>query len=421
MARSRLFSYENGVLLLLGVTFGFLFFDRNAAGFLAPFIAPDLQLSNKEIGFISSGLSITWAISAYVFGAWSDRTGIRKPFLIVCVLAFSVCSFLSGLASSFLVLVAARMLMGLAEGPFLPVALSIMAAESAERRRGFNMGVLQNVFSALLGSFAAPLVLMPLAEHLSWRVSFFVAGVPGLLCALLIWRYIREPAFPTKASTGGAAPAEGERSMSLVQMLRVRNVWLCSIISCFMVAWMVLGWAFLPTFFVDYRHIPPSETKWLMSTLGACAAFGGFVIPALSDRIGRKPVMIFFSLLGVLCPLAALYYTGSLIVLAGLMFIGWLASGVFPLYMGTIPSESTSPRLIATAMGLVVGIGEIIGGFCGPPIAGWVADQTTLQAPILIEAGCAVIGGLLAIGLKETAPARLRAITAARAVRSEAA
>lgn len=407
MPRGKLVSYENAVLLLLGLTFGFLFFDRNAAGFLAPFIGPDLKLSNQQIGFISSGLSITWAISAYVFGAWSDRTGIRKPFLILCVLAFSACSFLSGLAGSFAALVSARMLMGLAEGPFLPVALSIMNAESGEHRRGFNMGVLQNGFSALLGSFAAPLVLMPLAEHYSWRLSFFVAGIPGLICALLIWRFIREPAAPPRPQ-GQAAAAHAELS-GFVAMLRVRNVWLCSIISCFMVAWMVLGWAFLPTFFVQYRHIPPADTKWLMSTLGVCAAFGGFVIPALSDRIGRRPVMIVFCLLGALCPLAALYYSGPLVGLAGLMFVGWLAAGAFPLYMGTIPSESTSPLLIATAMGLVVGIGEIVGGFAVPPIAGTIADQTSLAAPILIEAGCALVGGLFAVFLVETAPAKVRA------------
>ncbi len=407
MTRSRLFSYENGILLLLGLTFGFLFFDRNAAGFLAPFIAPDLKLTNWQIGFITSGLSITWAISAYVFGAWSDRSGIRKPFLIACVLAFSACSFLSGLASSFVMLIAARMLMGIAEGPFLPVALSIMQAESGEGRRGFNMGAMQNFFSALLGTFAAPLILVPLAQHFSWHASFFVAGVPGLICAILIARYVREPAARRAEPAADAATGRAERPMGLFAMLTVRNVMLSSLISCFMVAWMVLGWAFLPTFFVMYRHVPPNEMGYLMSVLGICAAIAGLAIPALSDRIGRKPVMIFFPLLAALCPLAALYYSGSLIVLGTLMFVGWLAAGVFPLFMGTIPAESTSPRLIATAMGLVVGIGEIVGGFCGPLIAGWVADRTTLQAPILIEAACALAGGLLAIGLKETAPAKL--------------
>ncbi|MGH8262866.1 MAG: MFS transporter [Steroidobacteraceae bacterium] len=401
MPKSRLFTYENGLLFLLGLTFGFLFFDRNAAGFLVPLIAPDLHLSNWQIGWLSSGLSITWAISAYVFGAWSDRSGIRKPFLIVCVVTFSACSFLSGLAGSFAMLLAARMLMGLAEGPFLPVALSIMATESGEGRRAVNMGVVQNFFSALLGSFAVPLFLVPLAEHFSWRVSFFVAGIPGLICAVLIALYVREPA-PSRV----AAASAGSASIGPLAMLKVRNVWLCSLISCCMVAWMVLGWAFLPNYFVAYRHIPATEMGYLMSPLGVCAAFAGFAIPALSDRIGRKPVMITFCLLAVLTPLAALFFSGPLPLLSALMLVGWLAAGTFPLYMGTIPAESTSPKLIATAMGLVVGIGEIIGGVGAPLLAGWAADQTTLRTAILIEAGCALAGGLLALGLVETAPAR---------------
>ena len=89
-ARSGLFTYENGVLLLLGLTFGFLFFDRNAAGNLVPFITNDLKLNNAQIGLVTSALSLTWAISAYAFGAWSDRIGVRKPFLLASVVSFFI-------------------------------------------------------------------------------------------------------------------------------------------------------------------------------------------------------------------------------------------------------------------------------------------------------------------------------------------
>jgi MFS family permease len=400
------FAYENGVLLLLGLTFGFLFFDRNAAGNLVPFIATDLKLNNTQIGLVTSALSLTWAISAYVFGAWSDRIGVRKPFLLVSVLSFSMCSFVSGIAQSFGVLLASRLLMGLAEGLYLPVAMAIMLAVSTEKRRGLNMGVMQNLFSNLLGSFAAPLVLVSIAEHYNWRASFFIAGVPGLICALLIWKYVREPA-RTTPSPRTDAPA-GERRMGLAEMLRVRNVWLCVLISCFMVPWMVLAWAFMPVFYTNYRHIAPSDMANLMSVLGLSAALGAFVVPALSDRFGRKPLMIGGSLLGVLVPIAALYYTGPLAILGALVFIGWLASGVFPLFMGTIPAESTSPRFVATAMGLIVGVGEITGGFGGPALAGWIADQTSLAAPFVMQAGCAVMGGILSLFLIESAPTKLR-------------
>ena len=47
-ARGRVFSYETGVLFLLCLTFGFVFFDRNAAGYLSPFIAAELKSSTTR-------------------------------------------------------------------------------------------------------------------------------------------------------------------------------------------------------------------------------------------------------------------------------------------------------------------------------------------------------------------------------------
>jgi len=185
--------YEQRLIWVLAITFGFLFFDRNAASFLMPFIAKDLKFNYQQVGLIASALSFAWAVSAYLGGAISDGTRRRKPVLLASALAFSLCSFLSGLAGSFAALFAARFLMGLVEGPFMPVSHSLVAQESALDRRGHNMGVLQNFGSNLLGSFAAPLVLVSFAQHWNWRTAFFLAGVPGLVMALLIARYVRKP------------------------------------------------------------------------------------------------------------------------------------------------------------------------------------------------------------------------------------
>src|SRR5438309_9341694 len=69
--------YEQRLIWLLGITFGFLFFDRNAASFLMPFIAGDLSFTNQQVGLIASALSFTWAVSAFLGGALSDHTGRR--------------------------------------------------------------------------------------------------------------------------------------------------------------------------------------------------------------------------------------------------------------------------------------------------------------------------------------------------------
>ena len=399
--------YEQRLIWVLGITFGFLFFDRNAASFLMPFITKDLGFNNQQVGLIASGLSFTWALSAFLGGALSDRTGSRKPILLVTVVAFSLCSFLSGLAGSFAALLAARLLMGLAEGPFLPVCQSLVAQESDHGKRGHNMGVMQNFGSNLLGSFAAPLVLVSIATHGSWRSAFFLAGVPGLVMAVLIARYVHEP---EKKPQPTAASAAATGAMSYLAMLGYRNMILCVLMSIFMVAWMVLGWAFLPLFYVKVRQISAGAMSVLMSVLGLSAAFFSFVVPGLSDRLGRRPVVVAFNLLGLLVPLAALYWHGSLYLLGALIFLGWAASGTFPLFMGTIPSETIPARYVATSLGLTVGIGEVLGGVSAPAAAGWAADRYGLTAPILIMGGCALAGALLALALKETAPRRVAAV-----------
>src|SRR3984957_12143683 len=210
--------YETRLIWVLPITFGFVFLDRNAASFLMPFIANDLHFNNSQVGLVASALSFTWAVASFLGGAYSDRTGNRKPFLLITVIAFSLCSFASGFATSFAALFSTRLLMGLAEGPILPIAQSLVAIESTAAKRGNNMGVMQNFGSNLLGSFAAPLILVAIASSFNWRWAFYLAGVPGLIMALLIAKYVRQPA--AIASSTPAAPAVV--NMGFREMMRHR-------------------------------------------------------------------------------------------------------------------------------------------------------------------------------------------------------
>lgn len=405
-------SYQIGLVALLSINFGIVFFDRNALSFLMPFVLPDLGLNNTQVGILASALSLTWACAAFGIGVISDKTGSRKALLVIATLAFSACSFLSGIATSFAMLLAARLLMGVAEGGVMPISQALVAAEVRPERRGLAMGVTQNFGSNLLGSFVAPVVLAGFATHAGWRHAFFLAGAPGLVSALLMWRYVREQ--PPVARD----PAQPQEKLTLVAAFAERNVLICAVMGVLLVSYLVICWAFMPLYLTQLRGHDPQTAGWLMGTLGVSATVGAFVISGLSDRLGRRPLMIAMPLIGIVLPLGALYYTGSVWVLATMFFVGWGLNGIFPLFMATVPSESVDPKHQATVLGLCMGTGEVLGGVLGPSIAGMAADRMGLTAPLWIMLGLTTLSALLALGLRETAP---RVLSRALLLRQETA
>jgi predicted MFS family arabinose efflux permease len=404
--------YQIMLATLLSINFGIVFFDRNASNFLMPFIQPDLGLNRTQVGVLAGALSLTWAIAAFGIGVVSDKTGSRKGLLVAATVAFCACSFLTGIAASFALMLGARMLMGVAEGGIMPISQSLIATEVDPRHRGLAMGVTQNFGSNLFGSFVAPVLLVAFANAFGWRHAFFLAGAPGLLTALLMWYLIRDVPAPK------AAPVEGTRQTStLGDALAERNVVICAVMGVLLVSYLVVCWAFMPLYLTQVRKYDAQTMGWLMGTLGISATIGAFAISALSDRWGRRPLLIIMPLIAVILPLGAMYYDGSVWGLAAIFFVGWGVNGVFPLFMATVPSESVAARHMATALGICMGTGEILGGVLAPSLAGVIADRAGLQAPLWIMLAVAVVAGILALWLRETAPRVLASRTPAAAAR----
>jgi predicted MFS family arabinose efflux permease len=393
--------YQTGLVVLLAINFGIVFFDRNALGFLGPNVVPDLKLNNTQWGLLGSGLSLTWALAAFLIGMISDKTGSRKGLLILATLCFCACSFLSGLATSFWFLLGARLLMGVAEGGIMPISQTLIAEEVSSRWRGLSMGFAQNFGSNLLGSFVAPLVLGGLAAAYGWRSAFYLAGIPGLVTALVMWFYIRKP---TNAPAATARSSVAGPKMTLWQAFEERNVLICAVLGVLMVSYFVVCLQFMPRYLVEVRKFDSGAANFLMSALGLSATIGSFAISALSDRIGRRPVMVVMPFIGLVLPLGAMFFGGGTWALAAIFFVGWGLVGIFPLFMATVPSESVDAQHVATVMGICMGSAEIIGGVLSPFIAGYFSDMAGLQAALWLMIVVTVISGFLALGLRETAP-----------------
>ena len=415
--------YQMLLVLLLSLNFGIVFFDRQALNVLMPFVQPDLQLSGTQIGLLAGGLSFSWAIAAFFVGRLSDTLGKRKILLILATIAFSLCSFLSGLATSFLFLFAARLLMGAAEGGVMPISHAMVASEVNPEHRGLAQGVAQNLGSNLLGSFAAPVVLVAFATMFSWREAFYLAALPGLISAAMIWFMLREPKAPPREVKPnlGAGRAVSDYVAEVGRAMKVRNMWISVVVGIMMVAHFVITWAFMPVFLVQARGMDATSMSWLVGSLGIAAAIYSFLVSGASDRIGRKPVMVFLPFLSLDGPLGVLLLdpadfagTGMFglssyaTVLIPIFFIGWMVNGTFPIFMATIPSETFKPIHHATVLGLAMGFCEVLGGVFGPPIAGALNDAFGMDTFLYILMILAVISGFVSMGLRETAPAVLR-------------
>ena len=391
-------AYQWRLTALLSISFGFVLFDRNALSFLMPFVQPELGLSNTQVGILSGGLSLTWAIAAFGVGVVADRFGSRKKLLILSTAVFALCSFGSGLASGFAFMLATRLLMGAAEGGIMPLSQSLIASQVDARRRGIAMG-----------SFVAPVVLVGFATAYGWRHAFFLAGAPGLVAALVMVWMIREQK-PVAAPLAAAAAASG----GLRSVLLDGNVVRCALLSIAFVAYLVVTWTFMPLYLVNVRHYDASTMSWLMGILGIAATLYSFLIPGLSDRIGRRPVMTLVPVLSLILPIGALFYSGPTWGLAAIFFVGWSFTGIMPLFMSTVPSESVDRAHIGSALGLCMGGSEILGGVLAPLGGGYAADHIGLEAPLWGLLAFALVGSVAALGLRETAP-RIRASAAYRA------
>ena len=393
--------YERTLITILFFSWGAVFLDRMSQLYLAPFLIHDFGLTHEQVGALASVLAITWAISTLVFGALSDRFG-RRLILIPSMLAFSLLSWISGLARTYEQLLLIRALMGIAEGPTWSIMTALIEESSPPERRGRNVGLVVSA-AALVGLGLAPVLSTQVAARSSWRWAFFVAGIPGILLAFLVWKFVKEPA----KSASSAAHAKPSLS-SYFSILQYRNVWLSCLASIGFVSWLFLFNVFAPVYITQVAHQPATTAGFLIGAGGLGSFFIGFIFPAISDVVGRKPVILGLAALSALTPLAllvpALYAHTWL--LAAILLLTNGGQALASLVMVLVPTESVPPQFAATSIGLATLAGELFGATAAPLLGGAFAEKFGLAIPLWMSAGGTLLVFLAALFLRKSAPAR---------------
>ena len=391
--------YETTLVGVLFFAWGTVFLDRMSQFYLAPYFAPEFQLNEARIGTLASVLAITWALSTFVFGAVSDRFG-RKPVLVPAMFAFSLLSWVSATVHSYHQLLLVRALMGFAEGPTWSIMTALIEESSPPTRRGRNIGIVVSA-AALVGLSAAPILSTQVAARAGWRSAFFVAGIPGLLMAFLIWKLVHEPPAQLREDSE-------HRKASLVDyvaILRYRNVWLSCIGATGFMSWLFVLNVFAPLYITRVAHESATTAGFLLGASGLGSFFLGFLLPSLSDRLGRKPVLLLMAGMSAIVPLAYLVTTlyAHAWLLAAIVFAANTGQGIAALIMVLVPTESVPPPFRATSIGLATLVGEVFGATAAPMLAGLVAENHGLGVTMWLAAvgsGLVFVVGLL---LQETA------------------
>ncbi len=378
----------------MSITFGLVFVDRMALTYLSPFLIKDLGLNNAQLGMLVSGLSFTWAISGYISTSWAEKHNKKKAVFVGAVVLFSLSSISSALATTFTVLLVTRLLMGLSEGPTLPLIQSFIAKESSKNRIGFNMGFLQSFGSTLFGFMIAPIVLVLLAEKFGWRSTFLIAGIPGLIIALVNWKFLR------KNTVENVQKLE-DKSLIFKELWAYKNIRVGVLISCCMMTWLNCSIAFLPKFFIEIQHLTEGQIGAIMGLMGLSSLISGIVVPTLSDKYGRKPFVMIFAFVGIFYPMAILFMQNSGLQIPS-MFIAYFFFGTFPIVLSAIPSEIIPMHSTGKAIGMLGGAGEIVGGMIAPLVAGILADKYGISIPFYIAGFAALVAGIASFMLIET-------------------
>lgn len=384
---------ETITVVVLSLSFALICLDRYLIATLFPVIAKDLQLSYGDIGTITGALAISWGLAALVMGNLSDRIG-RKTVMVTALVVVSLLFGASGLATGLASMVLIRTLIGFADGAYTPASITETLAVSQPHRRGRNLG-LQQMTALLFGLGFAPLLIPSLLDAVDWRWIFLMFAVPGLLLAWLSARVIA-PHRPDRSAPRSSLTDWGT-------VVKQPNVRLAMALMLIWLTCLVTITSFLPSYMLEHLGLSFAQMGTVMSSIGFGSALGTLLLPWLSDRLGRKNVMILGSTI-ITVALVLLSFSPAVVaqLYACLFFAMFGILAMIALTVGPLCTEAVAPTLAATASGVVIAVGELFGGGVAPILAGYAADRIGIEHVLWMPIAAAAVATLLCTQIRES-------------------
>jgi MFS family permease len=380
------------------------YLDRYVPAALGPSLRAALNLSDTQFGLLTSGFIVVYMLAAPAFGRLGD-TGSRPRLIAIGIFAWSVATALGGLAWGFASLLVARAAVGIGEAAYGTIAPALLADYYGPAVRGRIFSIF---YAAIpVGSALSYVVSGQLNAHFGWRSAFIVAGIPGLLLAVMAMRLedpprgVREPEARVTLDRGVYATLARNRPYVLTVLGYAAYT--------FALGGMA---AFMPMFLTRVRGLTEAAAT---TGFGGVLVVTGFVGTAIGGWIGdsllRRTKQAYLWVSGVATLAAAPLVLIGLTSPAPSVYWATIIAAEVLLFASTGPINSAivnavTPAIRATAVAVsILGI-HVLGDVPSPTILGAISDRTSLAQAVLIIPAAVLISGIIwTYGATSRAPA----------------
>jgi len=327
---------------MLTIIYTLNFLDRTVINILIDPIKRDYHLTDAEMGFITGfGFVIMYSILAAPVARWADR-GNRRSILTWGLTIWSGMTALAGIARSALQLTLARFGVGIGEAAGTAPSTSMISDLFPGNQRAMAMSIYQlgPVFGGFLGAFIGGWI----NQYYGWHRAFLVAGLPGLLVALIFRLTVKEPVRGTTELT-----KVDTRQQPVGETLRFifsQKSYLLLLIGFSFTTYIQFGFGnWTAPFLGRIRHLNSAQIGTYLGTVRGVAGLVGTLIGGyLTDWFGKRDprwrlyVPAICSMLACPAALLFLFSPSPVLSLAGFAVI----SAASPVHVGPIVSVSHS-------------------------------------------------------------------------------
>jgi MFS family permease len=387
----------SGRLLAICAARVFLFATFMTVAGVIPLITVEWGLSATAAGAVVSSFTLCYAVSVFGFAWAADHLGAKRMVVVSALVAAAASAAFGFLARDWVSAMIAYSVVGLAQGGIYTPLVMLLSDEVEPARRGKAMGWLIASTSA---GYCASLGAAALGVALGgWRAAFMLSGLLPAIGALVLLASIAP--FSNRVHP---RPAQVRLRDELVHNRESRLL----MAGYTGHSWELLGmWAWVPSFLAAGFALQGAAVSgatisgaWLSALLHAAGAVSAFTMGRLSDRAGRRPVLVALAGAGA----AASFITGWLVHAPSMLLIplvlayAFVAIGDSPV-LTTAISEAVRPGYLGAALAWR-GFAGFGAGAIAPLTLGFVLDQSVMKGPV-VSWGLAFatlgLGGLAAL------------------------